>query len=157
MTRRKPEYRFHNDGTGYKSNKNFFAEIKKVGWDNIKHIIVASDLTLQEAAQLEIELIREYETTSPENGFNYVCGSLREGKKKQIKATKTAMSERFSRLRMAKNLTQEELARRVGVSQAAIWQYENGTATPKIEIAVNLAKCLGTTAEILMKGDDENG
>lgn len=66
-------------------------------------------------------------------------------------------SRNLARLRAEKQMTQEELAKRIGISQAAIWQYENGAATPKIEIAVKLAKCLGTTVECIVKGDDENG
>lgn len=59
-------------------------------------------------------------------------------------------AENLARLRTEKQITQEELARRVGVSQSAIWQYENGDATPKISIAVALAKQLGTTCEVLV-------
>lgn len=48
-------------------------------------------------------------------------------------------------------MTQEELARRVGVSQVAIHQYESGTATPKMAIAVKLAKVLKTSCENLIE------
>lgn len=46
-------------------------------------------------------------------------------------------------------MSQDGLAKKVGVTQAAIWQYENGEATPKIEIALRLAKVLGMTVEQL--------
>ena len=59
-------------------------------------------------------------------------------------------AENIKRLRTERQITQEELAKRVGVSQTAIYQYENGDATPKISIAVALAKCLGTTCEALV-------
>ena len=48
-------------------------------------------------------------------------------------------------------LTQDELARRVGVSQVAIHQYESGSAVPKMTIAVRLAKALKTSCEELME------
>ncbi len=64
-------------------------------------------------------------------------------------------AENLVRLRNEKQITQEELAKRVGVSQSAIWQYENGDATPKISIAVALAKQLGTTCEALV-GEEVN-
>ena len=54
------------------------------------------------------------------------------------------------RLRTEKKLSQEELAKRVGVTQSAIWQYENGEATPKIKIAVDIARQLGVTVEALV-------
>lgn len=63
----------------------------------------------------------------------------------------------LANLRIKKQLTQEGLAKRIGISQSAIWQYENGEATPKIEIAIKLAECLGTTVEMLVKGGENNG
>jgi transcriptional regulator with XRE-family HTH domain len=54
-----------------------------------------------------------------------------------------------------KGFSQEELAKRVGVTQAAIWQYENHLATPKIAIAISIANALGTTCEALMGGKEE--
>lgn len=63
----------------------------------------------------------------------------------------------LANLRSKRQLTQEALAKRVGISQSAIWQYENGEATPKIEIAIKLAECLGTTVENLVKGGESNG
>lgn len=62
-------------------------------------------------------------------------------------------SKNLLRLRSEKKLSQEELAKRVGITQGAIWQYENGEATPKIAIAVSLASELGVTVEQLMKGE----
>lgn len=63
----------------------------------------------------------------------------------------------LANLRSKRQLTQEALAKRVGISQSAIWQYENGEATPKIEIAIKLAECLGTTVENLVKGGESSG
>ena len=149
MTSRKPEHRFHKDGSGYRNNIEFYSEIQKIGWENIKHIIVISGLSLQEAAQLEIELIREYETTNPENGFNFVCGAMK-NKSRKTKKRNEDLPEKLIHLRTEKGMSQEELAKRVGVTQSAIWQYENGEATPKIKIAVDIARQLGVTVEALV-------
>jgi putative transcriptional regulator len=46
-------------------------------------------------------------------------------------------------------MSQDELAKKIGVTQTAIWLYENGEATPKLEIALRLAKVLGMTVEQL--------
>lgn len=46
-------------------------------------------------------------------------------------------------------MSQEELAKKVGVTQTTIWLYERGEATPKIEIALRLARVLGMTVEQL--------
>lgn len=61
-------------------------------------------------------------------------------------------AENLTRLRTEKGISQEKLADIVGVSQAAIWQYEHRLATPKISIALALANALGTTCEALMSG-----
>lgn len=55
--------------------------------------------------------------------------------------------------RLQLRMSQLDLAKKIGVTQTAIWQYENGEATPKIEIALRLAKALGMTVEQLA-GED---
>jgi hypothetical protein len=47
-------------GHGYKQNRHFYNAILKYGWKNIKHQILASDLSLEEACTLEKELISLY-------------------------------------------------------------------------------------------------
>ena len=47
-------------------------------------------------------------------------------------------------------LTQEELAKRVGVSQPAIAQYERGTATPRLFVTIRLATALSVSIEDLI-------
>ncbi len=53
-------------------------------------------------------------------------------------------------------LSQEALAKRVGVTQAVICNYENGLNTPKLEIALRLAKALNTTIEQLAGEEEPN-
>lgn len=66
------------------------------------------------------------------------------------------MSEKFAknleRLRTERQMTQEELAKRVGVSQPAIAQYERGTATPRLYVTLRLASALNTSVEELIEG-----
>ena len=62
-------------------------------------------------------------------------------------------STNLARMRTEKQVSQEELANRIGVSQAAISQYEAGSSVPKITIAVKIASVLGTSCEELMKGE----
>lgn len=61
-------------GNGYKSNRYFYAAIKKYGWDNFIHAIVAYRLTKKQAQRLEIACIRDYETTNPKWGYNISTG-----------------------------------------------------------------------------------
>lgn len=65
--------RFGSNGCLYR-NQIFGRAIKKYGWDNIEHIIVAQNLTKEKAKKLEIELIAKYDTTNPKYGYNRSIG-----------------------------------------------------------------------------------
>ena len=62
------------NGRGYEYNEHFYRAIVKYGWDNIKHEILYSGLTKEEAEQTEIELIAEYKANNPEYGYNNSIG-----------------------------------------------------------------------------------
>lgn len=47
-------------GNGYKNNPVFYKAIKKYGWDNIEHKIVISNLTKEQAEEVEKQLISYY-------------------------------------------------------------------------------------------------
>lgn len=70
LTKMNPEKRW-NDGNGYKK-QYIYEGIKEFGWDNIKHIIIATNLTCIEASDLEQELIEKYDTIK--NGYNRTNG-----------------------------------------------------------------------------------
>ena len=73
ITKRKVKARWLN-GKGYSNNDYFYKAINKYGWDNFKHIIIARGLTEEEAKWLEVELIREWDTTNREYGYNITKG-----------------------------------------------------------------------------------
>ena len=73
ITCRPPEIRW-NHGRGYLTNSHFWRAIKKDGWENFSHTIVAEGLTKQAAHQLEMELIQFHNTTNSEFGYNHSCG-----------------------------------------------------------------------------------
>lgn len=62
-----------NYGRGYK-NTSFYAPICEYGWNNILHEIIATDLTEEQAYDLEKKLIAEYDSTNPEKGYNRATG-----------------------------------------------------------------------------------
>ena len=59
ITSNSPHRRWMN-GFGYKNTPYFYNAILKYGWDNITHEILYEDLSLEEAASKEIELIKYY-------------------------------------------------------------------------------------------------
>lgn len=61
-------------GDGYKECPYVFKAIKKYGWDNVKHYIIADGLSHDQADQLEIELIEKYNTTDRRDGYNIQHG-----------------------------------------------------------------------------------
>ena len=61
------------NGYGYKTNKYFWRAIQKYGWDNFEHEILFENLTVDEAKEKEIELIKLYNTSRP-TGYNLTFG-----------------------------------------------------------------------------------
>lgn len=59
------------------------------------------------------------------------------------------MKNRLKVYRAIHNLTQEELARRVGVTRQTIIAIENGRYNPSLELAFKLAKTLNARIEEL--------
>ena len=73
ITKAKVEYRW-NHGNGYKRCTLFDRAIKKYGWENIYHEVIASHLTKSEAEQMEITLIGNLNTMNPNFGYNMLPG-----------------------------------------------------------------------------------
>lgn len=69
ITQQKPQIRWQK-GTGYKPTSHFRRAIDKYGWDNFEHEVLFDNLTAEEAAFKERELIAQYNTTNREYGYN---------------------------------------------------------------------------------------
>lgn len=68
-----PEKRWNN-GKGYIKNYLFWRAIEKYGWDNFQHEILYTDLTSEQAKEIEIQLIDEWQLTDPQYGYNLRAG-----------------------------------------------------------------------------------
>lgn len=75
VTSWKPELRWGANGCNYK-NPYMVNAIKKYGWDNITHEIVAKNLTVDQASQMEIELIQKYNSADKRYGYNISLGGI---------------------------------------------------------------------------------
>lgn len=71
--RKNPNDRWKN-GKGYDYNLHFSNAIKKYGWDNFDHEIVASNLTKEEASNMETILITKLNTIDNRYGYNLAEG-----------------------------------------------------------------------------------
>ena len=99
----RPETRWRA-GQGYVNNSYFYNAIQKYGWDEFEHKIIAKNLTQNEANIMEEELIKKYQSTDRNKGYNIMFGgdnhSLNDETKKKLSIiTKERMS----------NYTAEEL------------------------------------------------
>jgi len=61
-------------GNGYRKNIHFYRSIKKYGWDNFEHNILAENVDEETAKNIERDLIRKYKTTNPKYGYNITRG-----------------------------------------------------------------------------------
>lgn len=61
------------DGKGYEGQPVYDAIIK-YGWDNIKHEIIMTGLSKEDAEQKEIEMIAKLHSLSHQNGYNIETG-----------------------------------------------------------------------------------
>ena len=106
QTCQKPEYRWNN-GKGYSQCPHFYAAIQKYGWDNFEHIILETDLTLEEANKKEQEYIALYDTLNKEKGYNLSKGGdnrepLKETREKYKERNKKFWENEENKQRMSK-------------------------------------------------------
>jgi transcriptional regulator with XRE-family HTH domain len=69
----------------------------------------------------------------------------------------TELASRIRAARLAQGLTQEQLARAVGVTRSAVAQWETGRAGQVGNNLVRIARALGTSAAYLLSGDQDAG
>lgn len=64
------EQRYGKNGNQYKKCPLFYNAIKKYGWNDFEHIVLFDNLSKEMADILEKELIKKYNTTDIEFGYN---------------------------------------------------------------------------------------
>ena len=74
ITCNKPENRWGNGGKNYAVNQLFTRAIAKYGWDNIRHEVLYTGLTVDEANATEIKIIAEYNSNNRHFGYNLTAG-----------------------------------------------------------------------------------
>ena len=63
-----------SNGKGYDGQPVIHRAIEKYGWDGFEHIILYTGLSEAEAKQMEIDLIREFNTQDHRYGYNITAG-----------------------------------------------------------------------------------
>ena len=69
-------------------------------------------------------------------------------------ATNVSIGSRVRARRSALGLTQEDLAREVGVTHQHVSRIEGEQAAPSVDLVVRLSRVFGVTTDYLLTGDD---
>jgi group I intron endonuclease len=91
ITSMRPKKRWKR-GSNYSCNPYFSRAIKKYGWENIDHAIVASGLTKAEAEAEEVRLIAQYKSDDRRYGYNIDHGGSARGRASQETRAKMSAS-----------------------------------------------------------------
>ena len=70
ITSQKPEYRWRDGLSAYRENEHLCNAIRKYGWENFQHEIIASGLTGEEAGHMEKLLIEKLNLLDRRYGYN---------------------------------------------------------------------------------------
>ena len=60
------------------------------------------------------------------------------------------LNEKIKQLRTSLNISQVELARKLGVSKQSVSNWENDNIQPSIDMLVKIAKCLSVSTDYLL-------
>lgn len=100
-----PVHRWHSDGSGYKAQQKFYRAILKYGWENFEHQVLVEGLTKQEADELEIAYIEQFD--SIRHGYNLLIGG----------SGQTTQSKPIYKLSLTKEILAEYSSIREAASQ----------------------------------------
>lgn len=115
ITKRKPKHRWNN-GKAYKENNHLSRAIQKYEWKNFKKIIYEENLSKNHAEELEKELIKKYNTTDQDHGYNFELGGNLQKEISKITrermkaAAKNRMKNSETRAKISKSLTGRKLS-----------------------------------------------
>lgn len=125
-----PHRRWKSDGYGYHSQRVIYNAIKKYGWDNINHEIVASNLTKEEACNFEVILIRAFNSTNRRFGYNVDNGGTTSGRHSQetLKKMSNSMKQVWKSDKYVRNFTDESIQKMSDAKKVAYLGVNNSAA-----------------------------
>lgn len=65
-----------------------------------------------------------------------------------------SLSRNIKRLRLSADMTQKELAEKIGVDRSAVTQWETGVSVPRMKALAKIARLFDTTPGLLLEDDD---
>ena len=108
QTCQSPERRWGKNGINYYRQKKFWNAIEKYGWDNFEHLILYTHLTLEQANQLEEQLIAKYKSMDDAYGYNLKAGGVNsspsiESRKKMSQSHKGRKHTAEEKIKLSEN------------------------------------------------------
>ena len=67
---------------------------------------------------------------------------------------KYAFSERISKLRVSKGLSQSQLSQLLGVKRSVVSYYESGERLPSYDVLIEMSKVFNVSTDYLLMGKD---
>lgn len=89
-----------------------------------------------------------------ENKKNAVVKPQRQIKKNTQLAPRYEIVELLKAARKAQDITQEDLAERVGTKKSNISRFESGRYNPSLDFLIKVSSSLGMQLQITLKGSD---
>jgi hypothetical protein len=119
ITTQKPSRRWKN-GSSYAHNSHFYNAVQHYGWENFYHIVICDKLMVDAAKRLERELIRCFNTTNPEYGYNKTIGG--EGGCKYYTKAEATQAQKETALRSARKRYADPNKRKDVIAASAKYQ-----------------------------------
>lgn len=117
ITCQAPAVRWGKNGYKYKNNPYFYSAIRKYGWDNFDHEIIASNLYKREAENFERLLVTTLGTYQHGKGYNLDMGGTSPGRA----SAQTRERQRLAQLGKKHTVEQKEKIRQ---KSKEMWQRE---------------------------------
>ena len=110
ITKNSIKKRWGKKGQGYSKSTPYIRNaFKKYGWDNFYHIIIASNLTKEEACNFEKILINKLDTMNPQKGYNIASGGNDGNNQKRTPEQRKNISEAIKKAHKEKPEAWENL------------------------------------------------
>lgn len=119
ITKLNPLVRWGKNGSNYRGQV-FYNAILKYGWDNIKHEILYTDLSKEEAECKEVELIAEHKSNNKDYGYNIDNGGNYGGSRS--KETREKISKSLKRTLNTKEGKEVHSKASIGRKQTEEWK-----------------------------------
>lgn len=119
ITTQKIARRWKN-GSSYSNNSHFYNAIKLYGWENFYHMVLCDRLTIDAAKKLEVALIRCFDTTNPDFGYNKTIGG--EGGCKYYTKAEATLAQKETALRSARKRYADPEKRKDVIAASAKYQ-----------------------------------